>query len=188
MKKIILSLATVLAVASLILSGCSKDFSTENQIEEELTEIVGARDYINSLADNLPIITKAGEISEEEAAEFITPMFPSAISFLQENGYDYHEDFDEGDPLIIYTALALAETYFKLNQPQTKGWTDEAEVVINCVIWGGDGGGLAGLGTKAIVKKIATKLAEKAVGTIAGGVGVAVGVATAGLCLYNHYK
>lgn len=53
--------------------------------------------------------TKAGELSIDEAKEIIEPMLESSETFLLANGFNYQEDFDEGDPNIVITALALME-------------------------------------------------------------------------------
>ena len=178
------ALVTILVIPALFfLSGCNKN----RPVEEEFPVIVGATDYVNSLAQTLPTFTKAGEITDEDAYALIAPMFPSAISFLEENGYDYSEDFEDGDPLIIGTALALAEAYYIYNQPQTRSFLEHVEAVAACIFIGADGGILAGMGTKWLCKKIAKKLAETALESIAGGVGVAIGVADAAICIYNHY-
>lgn len=180
MKKVYLVFAAVLAVSTLFLSGCSKDFSTEEEVNAEITGIVGSSDFFSSISCVNDIQTKAGEASADEIIEAIQPLFVSAKEYLTLNGYNYLEDFEENDPNIILTAFALMEIDFVEQMPQTKV---NVSTVVSCVFLGEPVAGLAEKGAILIAKRIASRLLADAVPYI----GAAAWVATSGVCLYENW-
>lgn len=174
MKKLYFASAFVFIFA---IAGCSK--VVENEVTETDDMICGSVEFISSVKSLELTPTKTGELSEEELMAQIAPLFPISIDYLRKNGYDYKEDFEDGDPAIILTALALYD-YDRTNEILTKG---EVLHVLSCVVFGADAGALAGLGAKYIAKKLAKEAAKAALKRLVPGVGVAVGVISAVICL-----
>lgn len=102
-----ISLSIFMLVLTLFVSGCNK--AMEENDKQEITTIVGTGEFLSTIRQMNLSITKSGEISEQEIAEIIAPLFPVSIEYLNNNGYDYREDFQENDPNIIMTALTLAD-------------------------------------------------------------------------------
>lgn len=177
MKRFYLALATVMAVSSLVFTGCSKTNTEQNQSVNEA--INGSENFMSSIKSLNITQTKAGELSEEEIYSVIAPMFPVAKDYLKQNGYDYKEDFEEGDPNIIMTALALYDYDISCKTSTKASFTS----VLSCIALGGDLGVLAGMGAKAAAKYLAKEVAEAALKRAVPGVGVAIGVVSAVLCL-----
>ena len=133
MKKDFLVFAAILTVLTLALSGCGKEFSAEENVDENVSEIVGSSNFYSSLSCLNCLTTKAGENSVEEIADAIQPLFVSAKEYLALNGYNYIEDFEENDPGIILTAYALLESDLVTQIPQTKV---EVTTILSCVFFG----------------------------------------------------
>lgn len=180
MRKIYLAFAAILAVSFLVLSGCSKDFSKEENVDAEISEIVGSSNFFSSISCLNNITTKAGETSEKEIIEAIQPLFVSAKEYLTLNGYNYLEDFEENDPNIILTAFALMETDFAGQIPQTK---ISATTALSCVFLGEPVADLAKTGAALIAKRLASRIIERAIPYV----GAAVWVTTSGACLYENW-
>jgi len=180
MKKYLFIFAMVI-VALLVFAGCSKNFSDEKITHDDNSEIVGTMQFVSSLkCFELPT-TKSGELSDEDILlleQAIAPIFPLAINYLKMNGYDYTQDFEDGDPNIILTAYGLAECDYIVSQ-QTKSFWDDAAAVGSCVLFGADVYALAKLGAKAIAKKIIKK-ALPYVGTV-------LGAAEATACIIGYF-
>ena len=105
-------------------------------------------------------------------------MYPPSIEYLSQNGYNYHEDFEDNDPNIIMTALVLFD--YSFHQETTKASFTQ---VLSCIALGSDLGTLTGLGAKEIAKKLAKEVSKAALKRAVPGVGIAVGVVFAALCL-----
>lgn len=168
--------SVVMAVSVLALSGCKK-----SHVEIETSEndrVCGSTEFMSQIkALGIPQ-TKSGEISEDEVYNIIEPLYPLAISYLAQNGYDYTEDFSNHDPNIIMTALALYQFDIE-NSMLTKGSGSSIADVGSCIAIGSTTGALVNAGVKYVAKKIAQAILERAV----PGVGIAVGVVMAIGCL-----
>lgn len=168
------------AISSVFLVGCNKSVTVDNPTEIS-TAIQGTESFIASLKlIDLPK-TKGGELSNEDILaleQSITPIFPLAISYLQENGYDYREDFEDNDPLIILTAYGLAESDY-MYRVETKSFWDDAAAVGACVVFGADIYALGKIGAKQIAKALLKKAVPY--------VGAVLGVAEATACIIGYY-
>ena len=180
MKKVYLALVAVLAISSLFLSGCSKDFSTEKETNADIAKIVGSSDFFASISCISNITTKAGETSVEEIIEAIQPLFVSAKEYLTKNGYNYLDDFEENDPKIILTAFALMETDFAEQIPQTKISVTDVQ---SCVLLGEPVADLAKTGAALIAKRLASRIVEEAIPYV----GAVIWVVTSAACLYENW-
>lgn len=77
------------------LSGCTDKQDPKPMLGEEYA-IKGTSRFLSNVPTTSPFLTKYGEITEEEARSFMTPLFS--------------EDFDsEDDPRIAWVAFGLAE-------------------------------------------------------------------------------
>ena len=164
----------------LMVSGCAKIGEKEAPAPEE---VCGSEEFLSSVISLGITSTKTGELSEQELMEQIAPLFPISIEYLQRNGYDYSEDFDENDPNIILTAFYLLA--YDAEQYQTKG---TMSTIMDCVV--------TGAGLKEILGKGAEKLAAKAVAKLAAKsllkravpyVGTAIFVGTTTACLIDNF-
>lgn len=180
MKKVNLAFWAVLTVSATFLSGCSKNITEGENVNAEITEIVGSTNFYSSISCLNNIETKAGEVAVDDILDTIQPLFVSAKEYLTLNGYNYLEDFEENDPNIILTAFALMETDFADQMPNTK---ISATTVLSCVFLGEPVAGLAKTGAALIAKRLASRIIEKAIPYV----GAAVWVATSGACLYENW-
>lgn len=164
MKKVYLALAAVLAVCTLIFTGCNKqEVSNENEFSEEVESIVGTPEFISQISTIAPSLTKAGEFSEEEIAEMIAPVMQASLSYLTENGYNYEEDFESiEDPRIAWVALGLAE-YDSMTKTTVGGCVLEALGVNEILKAGG----------KQLAKIIAKQALKKAIPYVGAALAVA---------------
>jgi len=178
MKNILLLVATV-AISFVLFVGCNKSVS-ENDSVELSTEIQGTDNFIASIKTiNLPQ-TKSGELSDEDIIlleQAIAPLFPLAISYLEENGYDYHDDFEDNDPCIILTAYGLAE--YDIMNLETKSTWDDIAAVGACILLGSDTYALGKLAAKQIAKLVLKKAIPY--------VGAALGVVEATACIIGYF-
>lgn len=158
MKKIFFAV-TALAIA-FFLCGCENKHIQEHAIDEQ-SDVVGTSLFLSKVLVQAPFLTKTGEVSEEEAREFLLPIMEASHIYLEENGYDFKEDFDSADdPRIAWVAFGLAE-YDRLYGLATK--TSPGGCVLQAI-------GVAGLlkgykkqAIKAIAKVVAKEVAKKAV-------------------------
>lgn len=175
----------LLAGCFLILSSssCSKN---EAQSQKESQEIIDIENFLPSLSYLANVPTKGGEMSEEEAGYLIEPLFEPAKKFLLANGVDYLQMFENDDPNLIVTALALME--YGLNAQgqniQTKSEVGEKVIgAVSCVFLGEEVGEYAGMGAALLAKRLAKKILMRALPYV----GTAVWVASSGACLYGIF-
>lgn len=168
---------TILCAISVIMfaiCGCTEN----NQTPEEIgpTTICGTTELL-SFIDGMNLSnTKSGEVSVDDVLDVIAPLYPVAIEYLLKNDYNYLEDFNEGDPNIIMTALAIAEYDIIQSRVVTKGQVTD---VLECILLGEGIGTLSGLGTKQLAKYVAKKILSRAVPYV----GTATAVVSAALCI-----
>lgn len=153
MKKIF-TLIVLLATAFSLFVSCNK--ISEGTGEPSGIEIVGTADFLSNLNSIKPTISKGGEITEEEAAALLAPALLESKNYLEENGYDFREDFTENDPRIIWVATGLAE-YDKLYLHATK------TTVGGCVLQAIGVTEIVKSGGKKLVKAIAKQALKKAI-------------------------
>lgn len=164
---------------SFFITACDKSVET-NQESTFDGEIRGSLEFISSIRSLNLTPTRAGEVSEKDVLDAISPMYPMAIDYLSKNGYDYHEDFLDGDPNIIMTALALYDCDLNNLTVTTRGTITS---VLSCVALGSDLGCLVGMGAKAATRYLAKEVTKAALKRAIPGVGIAVGIVSAALCL-----
>lgn len=153
----------------LLLCACENKPIQEQSIDEH-TDVIGTSLFLAKVLVQTPFLTKSGEITEEEAKEFMMPIMDASLIYLKDNGYDINDDFDSADdPRIAWVAFGLAE-YDKLNSLATK--TSLGGCVLQAI-------GIAGLlekykekAIKTLVKIIAKEVAKKAVPYIGAAITV----------------
>ena len=146
----------VTIASALLISACNVQ-TPETVQEPEQVAIVGTDRFIASLSSTTHLLTKSGEITEEEARAMIEPIMILSKAYLEANQYDFNEDFDDADdPRIAWVALALAE-YDNLYGIATK------TSVGGCVLQAIGVAGLLEKGGKKLVKALAKQALKKAV-------------------------
>lgn len=175
-------LASIVTISLLCISSCNKKESNIDVKEtEEILQINGTRDFLTSISTALSVDTKSVELTDEDARAYLLPFFQPSYEYLTLNGYDFHEDFEEGDPAIILTALTLADLNTIINT-QTKGLT--AGEIVGCVLIGEEINDLVSKGVQWAIKKIAKKALQRAIPYV----GWAITIGSAGACLYDSWN
>lgn len=162
MKKLFYLIA-IITTPSLVFVSCNKFESKnlEETTESAKIEVVGTTQFLSNLSYLKPTLTKAGELTEEEAKIMIAPLLAESIKYLADNGYDCLEDFETlEDPRITWVAMGLAELDIDATETKT--------TVGGCVLQaiGLDAALEKGLAKKAVkkaIKKIAIKTVAKAI-------------------------
>ena len=85
MKKVNLAFWAVLTVSATFLSGCSKNITEGENVNAEITEIVGSTNFYSSISCLNNIETKAGEVAVDDIVDTIQPLFVSAKEYLKMN-------------------------------------------------------------------------------------------------------
>jgi len=156
------SLHCILTAFALLcfLSSCTDKQDPKPMLGEEYA-IKGTSRFLSNVPTTSPFLTKYGEITEDEARSFMTPILEASYIYLADNGYDFSEDFDsEDDPRIAWVAFGLAEyDLHYCNATKTS--------IGGCVL---QAIGVAGLvdkykekAVKVLVKAIAKEVAKKIV-------------------------
>lgn len=97
----------ILAI-TFVFVGCTKEKDVLSDYSDETVAL--AKDFILKLPSCLPVVTKSGEVTENDAHEMIEPLLASSIAYLNDNGYDCLDDFESlDDPRITWVALSYAE-------------------------------------------------------------------------------
>lgn len=172
---IVLLLGVIVAMPS-----CSK--KSEVSVNSPTGEFSGMQEFLPSLYKLANVQTKAGELSIDEAKEIIEPMLESSETFLLANGFNYQEDFDEGDPNIVITALALMECGLYSDAALTPTKVDFWDVT-SCVLTGVGAKDIVVGGAKMIAKRIAKQIIARAIPYV----GAAVWATTSAACIIDLY-
>lgn len=162
-----------LVIAVFVNYSCSSDKEGVNEYAEsvkEQTEFLGTTSFLQKVHTTIIKPTRTVQAEEQVLSELVE----HSSEYLRQNGFDYSEFFEEGDPRIAIVAMSLSK-YDRLTSKSVDLRNRATRGVGNCVleavgIKGLLDGSIKRLGAKYAAKFIAKKVLSKAVPYLGWGI------------------